>query len=241
MIKSRILAVFLAVAVLAGCTLPGQISLTGSGNMVTQEKSITGFDKVDVSQGFEVDIRQGDAFSVVISIDDNVVQYLRVLKQGRTLKIGLESLRLYDIQNVTMEATITMPELTGLDLSGGSHVAIAGFSSAKAVVVDLSGGSHLRGDIEAGDARFDLSGGSEVTLTGSAGDVTIDASGGSHVELADLSVADANVDASGGSGATVNPSGRLDADASGGSHVYYLGSPTLGRIDTSSRSSVERK
>ena len=36
MIKSRILVVFLAVGVLAGCTLPGQISLTG-------------FDKVDIS------------------------------------------------------------------------------------------------------------------------------------------------------------------------------------------------
>ena len=53
--------------------------------------------------------------------------------------------------------------------------------------------------------------------------------------------ADANVEASGASEVTVNASGRLDADASGASDVYYLGSPILGRIDTSGASSVERK
>jgi hypothetical protein len=54
-------------------------------------------------------------------------------------------------------------------------------------------------------------------------------------------VADADVEASGASKATVNPSGRLDADASGASSIYYLGSPTLGKIDTSGSSTVKPK
>jgi len=59
------------VALLAGCTLAEEISskvtsITGSGNVVTQEENITGFDKVDVSQAFKVDISPGDTFSVVI-------------------------------------------------------------------------------------------------------------------------------------------------------------------------------
>jgi ABC-type ATPase involved in cell division len=100
------------------------------------------------------------------------------------------------------QAEVTMPELTGLELSGGSHATITGFESAQALVVDASGASHLQGDIKAGDASFDLSGGSE---------------------------------------ATVNPGGRLDVDASGASHVTYLGSPTLGKMDTSGSSSIEEK
>ena len=105
--------------------------------------------------------------------------------------------------------------------------------------VDASGASRLSGDIEAADARFDVSGASRVTLTGSAEDVVIDASGGSTVDLANLPVTHAFVEARGASRVTVNPSVRLDVDASGGSHVTYLGSPTLGTIDSSSDSSVE--
>jgi len=238
MFKSRVFVMFLAVVLSAGCTLA---SITGSGNVVTHEENITGFDKVDASHAFQVDISQGDAFSVVIRIDDNLVQYLEVVKRGSTLNIGLKPGRSYNIRNATMQAEVTMPELTGLELSGASDGTIAGFKSAKGLDVDLSGASSLRGDIEAGDARFDVSGASEVNLRGSAEDVVIDASGASEVDLSAFPVADANVEASGGSDAAVKPSGRLDADASGGSHVYYLGSPTLGKIDTSGASSVERK
>jgi hypothetical protein len=235
-----------SVALLAGCTLVEEISsrvtsITGSGNVVTKEENITGFDKVEVSNAFKVDIRQGETFSVVVHVDDNLVQYLEVVKRGSTLKIGLKPGRTYNIRKATMEADVTMPELTGLELSGASHGSITGFTSMEALDVDSSGASFLRGDIEADDVRFDLSGASQVTLSGSAGDVTIDASGASTADLTDFAVDDADVEVSGASKVTLNASGRLDVDASGASHVYYLGNPTLGKIDTSGASSVNRK
>lgn len=217
MFKSGMLVLLLVAALLAGC---GLVRLTGSGSVVTQEEAISGFDSLDISHGFQVDVGQGDGFGVVIRVDDNVVKYLRVAKEGSRLKIGLEPGRSYDLRQVTLEAAVTMPALAGADLSGGSH---------------------LRGDVETGDIAFDLSGGSHVTLSGSAGDVTIDLSGGSHAKLAGLAVVDASLNASGGSHATVNPSGRLDADASGGSHIRYVGNPTLGTIDQSGSSSIKQE
>ena len=140
-----------------------------------------------------------------------------------------------------MKAEVTMPELVGLDLSGSSDVNVSGFESTKSLLVDLSGNSALLGDIQAGDTRFDISGNSSVTLSGSAGDLTIDASGNSEVDLADFPASDTNVDAGGASAVTVNLSGRLNADASGKSNIYYLGDPTLGTIDTSGSSTIQPK
>jgi hypothetical protein len=238
MFKVSMLVLVAVAALLAGCGLG---SITGSGNVITQEEAIADFDKLDISNGFQVDVSRGDSFSVVIRVNDNLVEHLQVAKQGNTLKIGLKPGRFYNLRDATLEADVTMPELTGLDLSGGSHVTLSGLISAKALSADLSGGSHLTGDVEAGDATINLSGGSHATLSGSAGDLTIDASGGSHAKLAELVVVDGDVEASGGSEVTVNPSGRLDADASGGSRVYYLGSPTLGKIDESGGSTVRRR
>ena len=48
------------VALLAGCTL---IPISGSGKIVTREETFTGFDKLDVSHGFTVDVRQAEDFS----------------------------------------------------------------------------------------------------------------------------------------------------------------------------------
>jgi hypothetical protein len=205
------------VAVLAGCS---SVSLTGSGNIVTRKETFTGFDKLDISHGFKFNVRQAEDFSVVIRVDDNVEKYLKVAKKGSTLEIGLNWQLI--TMRTTLEAEITMPELTGLELSGGCDGTVTGFESTK-------------------DFALDVSGGCDVTLTGSAGDVTIQASGGSKADLSGFSVVNANVEASGGSDVTVNLSGRLDADASGGADIYYLGSPTLGRIEESGGGGVHRK
>jgi hypothetical protein len=236
--KIKALVPFLVALLLMGCA---QVRLTGSGNVITQDEAITGFDKVDISNSFSVDVTQGEEFSVVTRIDDNLVEHLNVVKQGSTLKIGLDPTQSYTILDATMEAEVTMPELVGLELSGNSDARASGFEPAKSLTVDLSGNSDLRGDIQAGDSSFDVSGNSEVALSGSAGDVSVDASGSSEVDLGDFPATDGEVNASGASRVTVNLSGRLDADASGSSNIYYLGNPELGRTDTSGSSSIQSK
>jgi hypothetical protein len=187
-----------------------------------------------------VDIRQGDTFSVVVRADDNLVEYLQVVKRGNTLQIGLVP-NPPTIRSATLQAEVTMPELTELDISGAGDATITGFQSAQALVVDASGASHLQGDIEADTVSLNLGGSSEVILTGSAENVTVKASGSSEADLSAFPVVDASVEAGGRSQVTVNPSGRLDVDASNGANVTYLGSPTLGKMDTSGSASVEQK
>ncbi len=104
--------------------------------------------------------------------------------------------------------------------------------------VGLSGGSEVAGDIAAGNADFDLSGGSQVSLEGTANNLAVNGSGGSQLDLGSLSVNDADINLSGGGNATVNVSGTLDVNLSGGSHVIYIGEPTLGDIDLSGDSTI---
>ena len=50
------------------------------------------------------------------------------------------------MSTATLEADITMPHLTGLDLSSASKVTMAGFESAENLDVSMSGASQLTGD-----------------------------------------------------------------------------------------------
>lgn len=227
------------VFLLAGCEQDEPtISITGSGEVVIQELNLSGFDKVDISHTFKVEVRAGENFDVVIRADDNIVEHLEVDKKGHTLRIGLKRDQRYDIKSATLEAEVMMPELAGLELSGASHATVTGFKATKSLDVHLSGASSVRGDIEAGDARFGVSGASQVHLSGSAGDLTVYVSGASLVDLGAFAVRDARVDASGSTKVTVRPSGQLDAEASGVSQIIYLGSPTVGKRDTSGASFI---
>lgn len=236
MSKVRSALILLTAILLASCA---QVTITGSGNVITQEEAITGFDQVDVSQSFNVDITQGNDFRVITRVDDNIVEYLDVKKQGSTLTIGLDPGRSYTIFSATMEAEVTMPVLVGLDLSGSSDAHVSGFESSDRITIDLSGNSTATGDLIAGDSRFDVSGNSSIDLSGSGEGLMIDASGNSEVDLGDFPGVDGTVDASGSSTVIVNLSGRLDADASGSSDIFYLGNPQLGSVETSGSSSIQ--
>jgi hypothetical protein len=222
------LILIVLVALLAACSPASVI-----------EKDYTGFDKVALGNAFTVDISQGESFSVVLNVGDNLVEYLEVSMEGDTLKIGLKEGG--DIIRGRKNAEITMPELTSLSLSGSSDGTITGFKSTQVLEVSLSGDSSLQGEVEAGDTSFNVSGGSRATLSGSGQNLTVAAGGGSTVDLSKFSTSDANVSAGGDSEVTVNTSGKLDAQADGNSTVYYLGNPTLGTINSTGSSEVRPK
>jgi len=255
-IAAVLVAVLLTLGLLAGCV--GGV-VTGSGNLVTEEMDFSGFTRVEAGYAFEVEITQSDSYSVSITADDNLFEYIQVSKEGETLKIGRKPALSYI--STTLRAKITMPDLYELSLSGATRGTVQGFSSSHDFILDLSGASSLdmvemsagdvefdisgasrvTGDITAGDAEFDVSGASTVQLEGSATDIVVDASGASRAELAAFPVNNVDVTLSGASSGTVNLDGRLDADLSGASKLSYIGEPTMGTINTSGASTLSKK
>ena len=189
-----LVAVLIAAVSLAGCH--GLVA--GSGTLDTEEKYLGDFTRVEVSSAFEVEIIQSGEFSVSITADDNLLEYVRVSKSGETLKIGV---RVGSYDFTTLEASVTMPDLYGVDLSGATHGTVRGFSSSHDFSVDLSGASSLdMRDMSTGDARFDLSGASSLNMWAmSTGDVEFDLSGASSLDMWDMSAGDASFDISGAS------------------------------------------
>jgi hypothetical protein len=235
-----VIAVLLVAALLSGCTFGGGV--IGSGKTVTREEDYTGFNKVAIGSAFTADISRADKFSVAITVDDNLEKYLRVVQTGDTLKIFLDMGTSFSLRgNNTLKATITLPELTGVTASGASRVTITGFKSSATLAADVSGASSLKGDAQTGDARFVVSGASTLILQGTGRNLTLDASGASKVNLEQFATADVHANVSGASSATVNATGRLDAEATGASKLRYTGSPTLGTVHTSGASAVDRK
>jgi len=234
------LALSMACAV-SGLEFSSLERISGSGNLVELDQDFTNFDSLQIETAFEVEVNQGGNYSVVIRIDDNLVDYLEVGQRGDEVRIGLDSSKNYNYDTITVEAEITMPELAAIDLSGASRAVLDGFSSNSPFQADVSGASRLRGEIAAGDTLIDVSGSGSVEISGSGSDLDIEASGGSNVDLADFPVSDTSVIASGASTVVVNSSGTLKVEASGASRIEYLGSPTLGPVNLSGASSLDAR
>ena len=239
-IKLRLAVFFLASI---ACTAPfgftfgnGGPLTRGSGNEVTITPGTSGFDSLDIGHTFEVDIIQSETYSLVVTVDDNIEQYLVIAERGGTLVLGLEDNRSYT--NVTLRAQISMPMLSALELSGASKAEFTQFESSDPFDLRVSGASEAVGDIEAGDVTIEVSGASDVRLEGRGQDLLLDVSGASHANLEEFTVQNAALDISGASEVIVNVNGDLNVSASGASDVTYVGSPKLGDIETSGASSI---
>jgi len=253
-----LLALALIITVLStvtGCIGP---RVTGSGNLETREMDYSDFTRLYVGSLFQVTVTRADSFSVSLTLDDNLYDYVVIRRSGSTLQLGL---KWGTYLRATLKATITMPDLRALDLSGASRGDVSGFNSSESLVIDVSGASSLyiddvtagktnfdisgasrvSGSIETADIIFDVSGASTVELDGTADDMTVGASGASSVKLADFTATDASVELSGASNATVNASGELDIDLSGASTLYYFGSPILRRVNVSGASTIQQR
>jgi len=243
--KKTIIIIVLVAAVAVLCTLlilnlrgwPG--GLVGSGNLETEEYAFTNFTEVEISTAFEFEIQQSSSYNISVTADDNVMEYVQVSQVGQTLKIGLRTVPRF--WSVTLRVSVTMPEIRGLTVSGASRGDIYDFSSTEDLDITASGASRVNGDIIAGNVEFDISGASTIQLEGSANDMVAGVSGASRLNLGGFTVNNADVDFSGASSGTINLDGRLDADLSGASRLWYIGEPTMGTINTSGASTISKK
>lgn len=181
----------------AGCNVSVSFSddLEGSGTVVVESFDFNEFDEIRIGSTFDVDVEVGPAASVVVRADDNLIAHLEVELDDGELKLGLDG----GLRSGTLEATVTLPALRSLDISGASEVTIVG--------------------IDAADLDLDISGASELTASGRAAALRLDASGASDVALDELNVATARVDISGASDVDLRDAAMVRGELSGASDL----------------------
>jgi serine/threonine-protein kinase len=200
--------------------LPLDSPVIGSGHASSKSWEIADFSEVAIGSTFRAQISKGDKYKVATSCDDNVTQFLRVFKEGKTLKVGLEPHRQYRLKE-PLTVDVVLPELDGLEAGGASKATVKGFRSEKDFKLGLHGASSIDGSIEVGGADINVSGASRLTLVGSAGGTRLLASGASQLKLGEFLLKQCEIELSGASSArlTVRSDQPFTARCSGASRL----------------------
>ena len=252
--RGRVLAaVWMAAALsIPAAAMADGVIETGSGNLVTRDINAHGFTEIHVPGSWEVEVSQGD-FGVQITVDDNVLDDVRVEVRGRALRFDMRSGALF--RRVTLRAVVSMPTIEEIRVSGSGQIAASRFETP-ALRVAIPGSGSVRADgFQVGALDIELSGSGDVVFNASAfdiaeisisgsGDVAVrsDAavcagtgaslriSGSGSADLRGCTFADAEISISGsGDGLLTIGSGDLTGRISGSGSITYRGSPA--RVD----------
>lgn len=215
----RIGPIILGSISLAGCGHLGAMfgpQTVGSGHVKSETRNASGFHRIQVGGATHAEVKVGPKESLQISADDNILPLVRTRVEGGTLII--------DVQGPTstrngIHATITLPSLDGVEVSGASEMNVAG--------------------LHASQFEATLSGASQVKSDGSAQKVQLSLSGASRLDFSHVSSQVAQIDASGASQAKIDASQEISGDLSGASNLRYSGNPKVD-VSSSGASSVSK-
>ncbi len=225
---TRTFLVIFAILMLASTGLMGSCvplgGERGDGNVVKEERTISGFTSLEVSGAFNVYLYQGKSESLTVEADKNLMQYIKTEVKGDKLEIYTEK----NIQKFTkLNIYLTFEELEMIDISGAVSITGEDMMQFDELHLDGSGASEVDLKMEVAILDADFSGASEIELSGNAKTATFDLSGASEINAYDFIISNCELEVSGASDARIHVTENLEVEVSGAASIKYKGNPRL--------------
>lgn len=217
-----LMAVLIFVLVLVAC----QGSTRGSGNVITEERAVSGFDKVALSGVGTVQIIQGDTESLTIEAEDNIMPLI-------TSEVVNDTLILSQEENAPINPTKPINyTVSMIDIASLTSAGSGGFDAATIntgiLALDLSGSGQINiTTLDADSLTVKISGSGGVRVSGQVNDQQVDIAGSGEYGAADLDSNIVDITINGSGKAVVRVNDTLDANISGSALVSYYGDPVV--------------
>ena len=196
------LLILLGVLVLAACD--ESISLQGNGDVVTETRTVSEFDKLSANNGVRVFLTVDPAatgdVALEVTTDSNLQEFLTTRESGG--KLTVTSNRIGGV-TPTGEFSVsgTVAAMTDVSVNTGARVEVTG--SVDEVTLSANNGSHLDAEaLEATTAEVDVGNGAQMTVC-VTGEVSGEVTNGADLTV--LCGGSMRVDTSGGGRVSSSP------------------------------------
>ena len=198
---------------------PPVTEAVGSGNVITETRQVSGFERIRFRGSGRLIVDQTGVESLTIEAEDNIVPLLRSDVENGVLILGLRpGTRIVAYKPIIFRLTVR--QLTGIDASGSGSTEVNGLDTPRFV--------------------FDGGGSGNARLAGKSGSQEVSLSGSGEYDAEMVTSRTATVRVSGSADVVMNASDSLDVEVSGSGEVRYVGDPRLSQRISGS-GSVTRK
>lgn len=221
-------AIYIALLFLmSGCRYFGGQRIYGNGNVVTQERSIDGIKGVRVRGSLDVYLSQGPTTSVKLEGDQNLLDYLEVVKSGDIVEVSTrEGFNLRPTKD--LKIYVTAPVLNEFYINGSGDIkSQTKITDSSSIISKISGSGDIAMDVNAPSVEASISGSGDIALKGNTRNFKASISGAGDIKCFDLLSETTSVDIAGSGDAQVFASRQLNADIKGAGDVQYRGGPTV--------------
>ncbi|OGO28325.1 MAG: hypothetical protein A2Z16_13265 [Chloroflexi bacterium RBG_16_54_18] len=209
--------------------LPQVSRVRGSGNMITENKEVSGFTRLALGSIGALTLVQGEEESLVIEAEDNIMPLITVEVRDDTLFIGLEETAFKNVvPTKDIKYRLTMKKITGLEVSGAADITADTVNSGELAIESSGAGTMKIRNLTADKLNVEVSGAGNVEIESGVVPVQeIHLSGAGSYDSSGVESVEAKVDISGAGNATVWVKDKLQVEMSGAGNLEYYGTPEM--------------
>jgi hypothetical protein len=199
---------FLTMSACAMAVVAAGAAFAKDDETISKTYDLSGFDSIDIAGVYELDVRVGGDYSIALSGPAYEMNRVEVSVKNGVLELDQRKRQRGEKNRSNrdgVEAVITLPNLTGVNVSGVVDGKIAG--------------------VDADSFKLNISGVGELSVEGECGALDANLSGVGDLDAEGLECRTADVRVSGVGSASVFASEAVDARVSGMGDIDVYGSP----------------
>lgn len=198
----------------------------GSGKVISEERSVTVFNKVYASSGINVFIEQGNSCSLKISADDNLIKYIHTEVSDSTLHVGLqEEIRLQNAR--PMDVYVKMEHIESLKTTSAAAIKVTTSLTVRNISLAANSGGEIEIELDAQQIKTSLSSGANIILKGQAELLKGELSSGANLKAPELKVKVCDIHLTSGANAYINVEDSISYAVSSGAALTCKGHPRV--------------
>ena len=224
----KILRVIIPTTLLLVLSIAGSVSadwfgfsgrgIKGSDDLVTEEREVKSFTRIESSGSADIHVTVGDNLSVKVTIDDNLIDLIETEVRGKTLKIdNSENYR----SRHGCKIEITVPKLERVYLRGSGDVLVE--------------------RLDAEYFEFKLAGSGSLTAEGTTDELELHLSGSGDIDTRDLIAQEAYASLSGSGEIKIHAEESFDGSLSGSGDIDIYGNPSDFSKSVSGSGSIRKR
>jgi hypothetical protein len=206
-------------------------------------RTVAAFRSIKVNGGISVYVSQGSGQAVAVSAADKKNNSkIQTVVVGDELRISIEAgmWNNFNVGNKKIKAYVTVTELSGIQLNGGSIVRCTDPIRVNAFQLEINGGSIFNGILNGTELSATLHGGSIANIDGQFASAKYVTTGGSILNGCNTALDNCSLSASGGSIAHIRVNKQMLVNASGGSIVNYSGEGMVKEVNATGGAMVKK-
>jgi hypothetical protein len=238
---TQFIIVTLTALLFGSCNQLGEInSITGSGNVTTEKRTVTDeFKSVEVNKAIDLVIEQSDKTEIIVEADDNLQKEITTTVENGILVITCKYGNFHNVKS--KKVTVKMPVIEGLEASSAATINCNTKLKGNSINLVSSSAASIHATLEYEKVELSGSSASNQTIKGKAIQTEISASSASVIDAEELLSNDIKAEASSASSISVHPIVSLKAEASSGGNIRYNSTPKSIQKEENSGGSIHQE